>query len=134
LAWALIAFYPGHANAQTPGVTGGQDADAIQADRPGEDPDYNGQDFTRPQRSLEFRPEYRTSAGPTSETDQWIEQLRYVNYGDPVPGQTGRLFLPFDAAIGRNVTDKLVVSFEAGVPIIDRWLIAFGGIVLQNSH
>jgi hypothetical protein len=39
-----------------------------------------------------------------------------INCGDPVPGQTGRLFLPFDAAIGRNVTDKLVVSFEAGVP------------------
>jgi hypothetical protein len=44
-----------------------------------------------------------------------------INCGDPVPGQTGRLFLPFDAAIGRNVTDKLVVSFEAGVPIVDAY-------------
>jgi hypothetical protein len=30
-------------------------------------------------------------------------------------------FPPFDAAIGRNVTDKLVVSFEAGVPIVDAY-------------
>jgi hypothetical protein len=44
-----------------------------------------------------------------------------INCSDPVPGQTGRLFLPFDAAIGRNVTDKLVVSFEAGVPIVDAY-------------
>jgi hypothetical protein len=231
-----------------------------------EDPDYNGADFTRPQRSVEFRPEYRTSSGLTSDTDRWIEQLRYnakldlggnwklgyllqvpivektttsftppsisrdaglggsftqaaliqtinqnwaygfgarlvapgqdmlasgkwqimpgvgvrysflelgtdtyfvpvvryaisvagdpnrrnisepqiaptlnvglpdhwfitfypsndirINFADPVPGQTGRLFLPFDAAIGRNVTDKLVVSFEAGVPIVDAY-------------
>jgi len=249
------------------GVTSRQDASVLQ---PGaqqqEGPDYNGADFTRPQRSIEFRPEYRTSSGPTSETDRWIEQLRYnakldlggnwklgyllevpivektttsfappsisrdaglggtfaqaalihtinqnwaygfgarlvapgqdllgsgkwqimpglgvrysfvdlgtetylvpviryaisvagdpnrrnisepqiaptlnvglpdhwfitfypsndirINFGDPVPGQTGRLFLPFDAAIGRNVTDKLVVSFEAGVPIVDAY-------------
>jgi hypothetical protein len=44
-----------------------------------------------------------------------------INLGDPVSGQTGRLFLPFDAAIGRNLTDRLVVSFEAGVPIIDAY-------------
>ena len=44
-----------------------------------------------------------------------------INYGDLVSGQTGRLFLPFDAAIGRNVTDNLVVSFEAGVPIVDAY-------------
>jgi hypothetical protein len=60
------------------GVTSRQDASVL---RPGaqqqEGPDYNGADFTRPQRSIEFRPEYRTSSGPTSETDRWIEQLRY---------------------------------------------------------
>jgi hypothetical protein len=41
-----------------------------------------------------------------------------INYGQPVSGQTGRLFLPFDAAIGRKVTDNLVMSLEASVPII----------------
>jgi hypothetical protein len=265
LACTLITCRPGSANAQ--GVTGRQDASALPAGvQQQEDPDYNGADFTRPQRSVEFRPEYRTSSGPTSETDRWSEQLRYnakldlggnwklgyllevpvvektttsfappstsrdaglggaftqaaliqtinqnwaygfgarlvapgqdtlgsgkwqimpglavrysflelgtdtyfvpvvryalsvagdpnrrnisepqiaptfniglpdhwfitfypsndirINCGDPVPGQTGRLFLPFDAAIGRNVTDKLVVSFEVGVPIVDAY-------------
>jgi len=41
-----------------------------------------------------------------------------INYGQPVSGQTGRLFLPFDAAIGRKVTKNLVLSLEASVPII----------------
>jgi len=41
-----------------------------------------------------------------------------VNYGPPVTGQTGRLFLPFDARIGRKLTDNLVLSLEVGVPII----------------
>jgi hypothetical protein len=41
-----------------------------------------------------------------------------VNFGDPVTGQTGRLFLPFDARVGRNLTDHIAVSLEVGVPII----------------
>jgi len=41
-----------------------------------------------------------------------------INYGDPVPGQTGRLFLPFDAAVGRKVTDSLTVTLEFSVPLI----------------
>ena len=41
-----------------------------------------------------------------------------INYGDPVTGQSGRLFLPFDARIGRKLTDNLALSLEVGVPII----------------
>jgi hypothetical protein len=41
-----------------------------------------------------------------------------VNLGDPVTGQTGRLFLPFDARIGRKLSDNVALSFELGVPII----------------
>jgi hypothetical protein len=41
-----------------------------------------------------------------------------VNFGDPVTGQTGRLFLPFDARVGRDLTDHIALSFEVGVPII----------------
>jgi hypothetical protein len=41
-----------------------------------------------------------------------------INYGDPVSGQTGRLFLPFDVAFGRTLNDGLVVSLEVSVPII----------------
>jgi hypothetical protein len=41
-----------------------------------------------------------------------------MNFGEPVSGQTGRLFLPFDAAIGKKITDKIVVMWEASVPMI----------------
>ena len=41
-----------------------------------------------------------------------------VNYGDPVTGQTGRLFLPFDFSVGRSWTKNFTISLEFGVPII----------------
>jgi hypothetical protein len=44
-----------------------------------------------------------------------------INFGDPVPGQTGRLFLPFDARVGRNLTDHIALSLEIGVPIINAY-------------
>jgi hypothetical protein len=40
------------------------------------------------------------------------------NFGDPITGQTGRLFLPIDAKIGRKLADNISVSFEAAAPII----------------
>ena len=40
------------------------------------------------------------------------------NFGDPATGQTGRLFLPFDARIGRKLSDNVALSLEIGVPII----------------
>lgn len=262
LTTAMSACFPLRAVAQEQNpVTAATKIDPQQDEQ-----DYNGQDFTRPQRSLEFRPEFRTSSGPGSETKRWIEQLRYnskldlgygwrlgylaqmpvvekittsfnpsktsnefglggalaqvallhtidrnwaygfgarfvapgedmlgsgkwqimpgigarysflefgsdtyfvpvvryaisvagdparrnisepqiaptlnvglpdrwfvtfypsndirINYGDPVPGQTGRLFLPFDAAVGRNVGDNFVISFEVGAPIVEAY-------------
>jgi hypothetical protein len=41
-----------------------------------------------------------------------------INYGAPIAGQTGRLFLPFDALIGARLTDKVQLSFEGSVPIV----------------
>ena len=41
-----------------------------------------------------------------------------VNYGDPVTGQTSRLFLPFDFSVGRSLTKNFTVSLEVGIPII----------------
>jgi len=41
-----------------------------------------------------------------------------INYGDPITGQTGRLFLPFDVRIGRQLLNNVALSFELGVPII----------------
>jgi len=55
--------------------------------------------------------------------DQWFiaffpsADIR-VNFGDAVTGQTGRLFLPFDARVGHNLTDQVALSLEIGVPII----------------
>lgn len=44
-----------------------------------------------------------------------------INYGDPVTGQTGRLFLPFDFSVGRSVAKNTVVSLEIGVPIVKEY-------------
>ena len=41
-----------------------------------------------------------------------------VNFGDPVAGQTGHLFLPFDGMVGRVLKSGWVASLEVGVPII----------------
>lgn len=41
-----------------------------------------------------------------------------INCGDPVSGQTGRLFLPADLAIGYALSKKVVMSLEVSAPII----------------
>ena len=41
-----------------------------------------------------------------------------INYGDPVTGQTGRLFLPMDFLVGRDLTKTITLSLEIGVPLI----------------
>lgn len=41
-----------------------------------------------------------------------------VNFSDPVIGQTGRLFVPVDARIGRKFGENAVLSLEVGAPII----------------
>ena len=41
-----------------------------------------------------------------------------INFGDPITGQTGRLFLPFDFRVGRKLEGGAALSFELGVPII----------------
>jgi hypothetical protein len=55
--------------------------------------------------------------------DRWFVTLYpsndiRINFGTPISGQTGRLFLPFDAAVGRKFTNNLVISLEAAVPIV----------------
>ncbi len=42
-----------------------------------------------------------------------------INFGDPVTGQTGRLFLPFDVLVGRKLTSDWVASLEVSVPMIN---------------
>jgi hypothetical protein len=41
-----------------------------------------------------------------------------INYGDPVPGQTGRWFVPFDFRFGKKFTENIALSLEFGVPIV----------------
>jgi hypothetical protein len=41
-----------------------------------------------------------------------------INYGDPVTGQTGRWFVPFDFRVTKRLSSDLAMSLEVGVPII----------------
>ena len=41
-----------------------------------------------------------------------------INYGGPVTGQTGRLFLPMDVMVGHSIAKGVVLSLEVGVPMI----------------
>jgi hypothetical protein len=41
-----------------------------------------------------------------------------VNYGDPITGQTGRWFIPFDIRVGKKLSDTIALSLEVGVPIV----------------
>ena len=41
-----------------------------------------------------------------------------INFGALISGQTGRLFLPFDALIGARLTDKVQLSLDGSVPIV----------------
>jgi hypothetical protein len=43
------------------------------------------------------------------------------NFGPPVTGQTGRLFLPIDVRVGRKITDNVTLSLEIGVPIVKQY-------------
>jgi hypothetical protein len=58
--------------------------------------------------------------------DRWFVTLYpsadiRINYGAPVTGQTGRLFLPADVSVGRNVTRDIVLSLEVSVPIVNQY-------------
>jgi hypothetical protein len=41
-----------------------------------------------------------------------------INFGDPVTGQTGRWFIPFDVRVGKKFTENFSLSLEVGVPVI----------------
>jgi hypothetical protein len=41
-----------------------------------------------------------------------------INYGDPITGQTGRWFVPFDIRVGKKLSDTIALSLEVGVPIL----------------
>jgi hypothetical protein len=41
-----------------------------------------------------------------------------INFGDPITGQTGRLFLPVDLMVGRTLTKDITLSLEVSIPVI----------------
>jgi hypothetical protein len=44
-----------------------------------------------------------------------------INFGAPKTGQTGPLFLPFDALIGAKITNNVQISLEGSVPIVQSY-------------
>ncbi len=44
-----------------------------------------------------------------------------INFSTPVPGQTGPLFLPFDASLGYKLGKNANISAEIGIPIIKEY-------------
>jgi hypothetical protein len=69
-------------------------------------------------RNLQFAPELNIAL-----KESWFVVLYpstdiRLNFGDPLSGQTGRLFLPLDVAIGRKFADNVVASLEVSVPVV----------------
>jgi hypothetical protein len=79
---------------------------------------FDGDDSRRALDELQIAPTLKVGL-----PDHWFAVLYpshdvRFNFGEAVPGQTGRLFLPFDAAVGKKVTERIVVMWEASVPMI----------------
>jgi len=64
---------------ETRALSYGQGPQAQQSNPEQQDPDYNGEDFTRPVRSFEMRFLYQTSPGTTAPTQQgnWLLRLNW---------------------------------------------------------
>jgi hypothetical protein len=82
------------------------------------DVSFAGDPSKRNISNLQFAPELNINL-----PDHWFVTLYpspdiRINYGDAITGQTGRLFLPADFLIGRNLSRNVVISAEFGVPII----------------
>jgi len=76
IAWAAVVCCSLPAIGETPVPSHGQEP-AVQRSNPEqEDPEYNGEDLTRPQRSFETRFLFKTSSGATSQTDRGTLLLR----------------------------------------------------------
>jgi Putative MetA-pathway of phenol degradation len=82
------------------------------------DVSFAGDPTRRNISNLQFAPTFNLGL-----PDRWFLTLYptpdiRINLGDPITGQTGRLFLPFDVRIGRQLSSNVVLSLELGVPII----------------
>jgi hypothetical protein len=82
------------------------------------DASFAGDPSRRSISNLQFAPTFNLGL-----PDRWFVALYpspeiRINYGPPIAGQTGRLFVPFDVRVGRKLADNVAVSLEVSVPII----------------
>jgi hypothetical protein len=79
---------------------------------------FAGDPSKQNKNNLQFAPELNIAL-----PDRWFvtfypsPDIRY-NFGDPITGQTGRLFLPADVMLGRHLAKNAVMSVEVSVPIV----------------
>jgi len=85
------------------------------------DVSFAGDPTKRDISNLQFAPEVNFSLPEGYFFALYPEPSIRWNFGPAVTGQTGRLFLPFDARVGRKFTKTFAVSLEVGVPIINQY-------------
>ena len=73
---------------------------------------------SRPTSELQFSPELKLALSPQYFVTLFPNTDIRVNFGRKVNGQTGRLFLPLDGAIGCNLSDSQVLSLEVSAPVV----------------
>ena len=73
---------------------------------------------SRPASELQFSPELKLMVSPQYFVVFFPSADIRMNFGRKVTGQTGRLFLPLDGAVGCNLSDTKVLSLEVSAPVV----------------
>ena len=102
VGWAAVACCSLWAISAMPTPSYGEGPQAQQSNPGQEDPDYNGEDLTRPQRSIETRFIFQTSSGTTTQTDRGTLLLRATWKADL--DQSWKLGLPGQAPVVDKTT------------------------------
>lgn len=72
----------------------------------------------RRNRNLQFAPELKIALPDTWFVELYPSPDIRINFGKPIPGQTGPLFVPIDGMVGRNLTKMTLISLEVSAPVI----------------
>ncbi len=80
--------------------------------------DFEGNDDGRMLRQLRIAPTLNINLPHNLFFTLYPSPDIRLNYGTPVWGQTGRLFLPLNFMVGWKPTEHTVISAEFGIPII----------------
>ena len=80
--------------------------------------DFEGNDDGRMLRQLRIAPTLNINLPNNLFFTLYPSPDVRLNYGTPVWGQTGRLFLPLNFMVGWKPTEHIVISAEFGIPII----------------